>query len=55
MPETKASAFHHELAGGYRPSLAGCPRTNLILRSLARGVLMLCHVIHDHRAACDHY
>jgi len=23
--------------------------------SLARGVLMLGHVVHDHRATCDHY
>jgi hypothetical protein len=28
---------------------------NLILIRVARGVLMLCHVVHDHRATCDHY
>jgi hypothetical protein len=22
---------------------------------VARGVLMLCHVVYDHRATCDHY
>ena len=26
-----------------------------MLRSLARGVLVPSHVIHDHRAACDQY
>jgi hypothetical protein len=28
---------------------------NLIPVYVARGVLMLCHVVHDHRATCDHY
>lgn len=28
---------------------------NLIPICVARGVLMLCHVLHDHRATCDHY
>ena len=30
-------------------------RLGELLSSLARGVLMLCHVIHDHRATCDHH
>jgi hypothetical protein len=30
-------------------------RENLIPVYVARGVLMLCHVVHDHRATCDHY
>jgi len=28
---------------------------NLIIGNLAFGVLLLCHVSYDHRAACDHY
>ena len=36
-----------------RPSLISSE--NLILVCMARGVLMLCHVVHDHRATCDHY
>jgi len=28
---------------------------NLILVCMARGVLMLCHVLDDHGATCDHY
>jgi hypothetical protein len=28
---------------------------NLILIWVARGALMLYRVLHDHRAACDHY
>ena len=28
---------------------------NLIFICVARRVLMFCHVLHDHRATCDHY